>query len=162
MLCFWTKARKQRGGGGAGQQSWVQPLGSQALGTSGIKKRNTPLLILRTVAGLLHDSGGKRAWKTLKDHNNKIPKSSLPHQEQMSWTCSPQGQDTNGHVTTAITAIPQGVSYQPRGSKSSPTILNKWPFCPSHALCVAEDPISKVQRENSPIILPVIKEEGDT
>lgn len=125
-------------------------------------KTNTLQLILRTVVGLMYNSGGKRAWKTLKDHNNKIPKSSLPHQEQMSRTCSPQGKDTHGHVTTAITAIPQGVSYQPRGSKSRPTILNKWPFCASHALCVAEDPISKVQLEKSPIILPVIKEEGDT
>lgn len=57
------------------------------------------------------ESAGKKGLGnsegTLKDHTNMIPKSSLPHQEQRIWTCSPSGSGNYGPVTATAATIAQ-------------------------------------------------------
>lgn len=75
-------------------ESLVPKAGSNPYGSPGPGKvKASTLLHFQGCCGLTKDSAGRRAWKTLKDHDHshKILKQSLPQQEQMSRTCSPPG-----------------------------------------------------------------------
>lgn len=115
-------------------------------GASGAKRRQATPLTQETACRAHRGQWRCTAWRTTKDHTSKASKSSRPHLEQISKDMHPP---KGGPVTMAIAPVMQGGSCKPAGSGKQPNYTEQAAFCPHRppppqALCVAEDPISKV------------------
>lgn len=145
---LWNKSQKtERQCGQPGRQSWFQPLPDhEALrGFWGEEKTSNPTNLRDCL------QGSQRAVEVQGLENYKEP-----HQQGLQIKSASSGANKQGHappkggpVTMAIAAVMQGGSCKPAGSGKQPNYTEQaafWPHRPPppQALCVAEDPISKV------------------